>query len=360
MSNNIADTKQIAKLKELSLNGAYFNCGEIYKLLNYKELHHLSKYIKKGTIKLKSKLIYGKLEISNEEKFLENLDHYITYVKNHYHIEPMEQLLLAQIGLDNKYAKKCLLLLNDFHSDSNYYQYFNYFRRMFLFSIYDNIFYYAPKVANSSSIVRAYNELKKYDFDDDTDIIKIEKYFLDVLRFRDNNLCSAFDSHKKIVKKEQTDFFVFQLEWVLNDYYENIEESKYIIKKTDHIVKSQATTILFNINTDISKCRKKDKVEIEFGIFNKYINCKKDNIILRKEEFDIIYEMIEDIANEKKIYRDVISFVDSTLKFDFDFEGADRYLDIIYVLPNCGGDFYNISMNKKEIIKLYELLKKQL
>lgn len=360
MSYNIEDTEQTKRLKELVLGGAYFNCGEIYKLLNYKELHSLCKQIKNGTIKLKSKLIYGKLEITNEEKFLENVDHYISYVKNTYYVEHVEQLILAEIGLDNKYAEKCLLMLKDFHSEENYYKYFNLFRRMFLFSIYDNIMYYSSKVDNDSSILRAYNELKKYDFDSDEDIVKIERFFLDVLRFRKNNICNAFDSHKNVVKKEQTKFYISQLEWVLNDYYENIEDNNYVVKKTDNIVKTQNTTILFNIKSDIEKCKKKSEIEIEFGVFNKYINSIAKNIILRKEEFDILYKMLNDVSDKKQHYRDILSFVDTTLKFDFDYSGKDNFLDIIYELPNCSGDFYNISMGEKEIINIFEILKRQI
>lgn len=359
MSYNLEDTEQTKRLKELALGGAYFNCGEIYKLLNYKELHSLCKLIKKGTIKLKSKLIYGKLEITNEEKFLENLDHYISYVKNTYRIEHMEQLFLAEIGLDNKFAKECLLLLNDFHSDGNYKTYFNYFRRMFIFSIYENIKHYSSKVDSDSSILKAYNKLKKYDFNDDNDILIIERFIIDIFRFRNNNLCSAFEPYRNIEQKEKTIFYISQLEWVLNDYYENIEDSKYIIKKDDNIVNTHNTTILFNIKSNVKKCKKKGKIEVEFGVFNKYINSIAKDILLSKEELDTIYRMLGNIINKKRKYRDIVSFVDTTLKFDFDFCGSDNFLDIIYELPNCAGDFYNISIGKKAIIELYELLEKQ-
>lgn len=88
-------------------------------------------------------------------------------------------------------------------------------------------------------------------------------------------------------------------------------------------------------------------------IIKVYDVVKRDNIILRKEEFDIIYEILGDITSNKRKYRDIISFVDASLKFDFDFCDNDSFLDILFELPNCAGDYYNISVGKKEIIQIY-------
>ena len=358
MSNKLKDTEQTKRMKELAMGGAYFNCGEIYKLLNYKELHSLVPKIKDGIVKLKSKLVYGKLEITNEERFLENLDHYITYVKDTYNMGSIEQFLLIEVSLDNKYAKKCLLTLKDFHEDNNYLEYFNYFRRMFLYNIYNNILYFHSKDKHNEycEINRAYNEIKNYDFDNDNDILVLERMVIDIVRIRNNNLFNAFDLYKKIRKDENIEFYMHQLEWVLSDYYNNNESNRYIRKRTDHLLVIQDTTILFNVYNK----KKNNEVEIEFGILNKLISTKTSKILLRKKEFDTLYSMLEDVVINNKEYTEIISFVDSTLRFDFDYDGNDRYLDIIYVLPIQGGDFYNVSMGKKDMIELYELITKQI
>lgn len=360
-SYELEDTEQTKKMKELALDGAYFNCGEIYKLLSNKELHHLVKKIKKGSIKLKSNLVYGKMEITKEEKFLENLDHYITYVKNTYHIDCIEQLLLLEMGLDNKYAEKCLLSLKDFHDEENYNEYFNYFRRMFLFNIFNNIQYYHFEDEGSEAINRAYNELDKYDFNSDNDILFIERMFIDVFKARDNNLFNAFDSHKKIRNNEQLPFYITQLEWVLSDYYNYIDKGVYDIKSSDNVFEKENTKILFNICSNYKECNDNDYIMLEFGVFNDEVSSKTKNIPIKKEEFNIVYEMLADIVNEDKQYKEIISFVDTTLKFDFDFAGkSDTYLDIIYELPGCSGDFYDVSMGEKDIINLYNIIIKQI
>ena len=92
-SFKLNDTEQTKRMKKLVLGDAYVNT-EMYKLLNYENLHKLVVKIQKGELKLSSDLVYGKYTITKEEKFLENLDHYISYVKNHYFIDSMELTLL--------------------------------------------------------------------------------------------------------------------------------------------------------------------------------------------------------------------------------------------------------------------------
>ena len=114
-SNNLAsefileDTKQTARMKEMALSDAYSCSGEMYKLLSYEVMHNLVKKIKKGEVKLKSDLVYGKDVITTEEKFLENLDHYIGYIRDNYLIEHHELLCLIELSLGNKYSNTSIL-----------------------------------------------------------------------------------------------------------------------------------------------------------------------------------------------------------------------------------------------------------
>ena len=82
----LKDTDQIKRMKEYVLNNPYNNIGEMYQLLNYEMLHNLVKNIKKGEVKLNSSFVYNRDSITKEEKFLENLDNYIEYVKRNYFI----------------------------------------------------------------------------------------------------------------------------------------------------------------------------------------------------------------------------------------------------------------------------------
>ena len=129
----VKETEQIKRMKELSLNSVYSCCGEIYRLFSYENLPKLIKKIKMGEVKLNSTLLYGRDIITTEERFLENLNKYIGYVRDHYFVNHIEQFCLIETSLTNKYTK-CLFELKDYHVDENYEYYHDMFRKMFMFN----------------------------------------------------------------------------------------------------------------------------------------------------------------------------------------------------------------------------------
>ena len=72
------DTIQIKWMKKHSLLWIYSCSGEVYKLLSLEVLYKLVKKIKKDTIKLNSKLVYEKNQITLEENFV-SVDFYLKF-----------------------------------------------------------------------------------------------------------------------------------------------------------------------------------------------------------------------------------------------------------------------------------------
>lgn len=108
------DTIQIKRMKKHLLLWIYSCSGEVYKLLSLEVLHRLIKKIKKGTIKLNSKLLYEKNEITLEENLISILDKYIGYVRDTYTINHNELLIILEQTLKNNYNKE-LFVVDDFH-----------------------------------------------------------------------------------------------------------------------------------------------------------------------------------------------------------------------------------------------------
>ena len=218
----VKETEQIKRMKELSLNSVYSCCGEIYRLFSYENLPKLIKKIKMGEVKLNSTLLYGRDIITSEERFLENLNKYIGYVRDHYFVNHIEQFCLIETSLTNKYTK-CLFELKDYHVDENYEYYHDMFRKMFMFNFYDNIFYFSNWVDEESSIKKFVNKFKDYNFNDKKDILEIEKEFIKIIANRKDNFINAFLHHSKM-KERDYNFYICQIEWVLDDTYKEEEK----------------------------------------------------------------------------------------------------------------------------------------
>lgn len=219
----LKDTKQTKRMKLLAINDNYLNDGEMHKLLNSEILHKLVKKIRNSEVRLTSDLIYGKNSISEEEKFLENLDKYIEYVKNHYFIDYMEQLLIIEESLKSKYAN-ILFSLKDFHSDNNYEEYHDSFRKMFFYNFYSNICFFSKMLEQNSYTRKLYDELKKYNYDNKNDMLLIEKKLSKVIISRNNNLYNAFVDHAMVIK-ESISFYMIQIEWIISDYYKKVRHN---------------------------------------------------------------------------------------------------------------------------------------
>lgn len=348
----LEDTAQTKRMKELALNFAYSNIGEMYRLLSTEAGHKAVKNIKEGKVKLSGKLKYGKDEITLEEKFLENLDNYITYVKDNYFVNSIEQFILIELSLNNKYSA-ILYSDIDFYNDFNYQIYHNEYRKMFFYNLFENIKFFANLYKESDYLHSFFLELKDLNYNDNNDIIKIEKLLKKVIISRNNNLFNAFTYYKD-VKKRDYSFYFYQVEWVISEYYRRYVPEQFEVTETDHIIEVEYDSkILFNIIS-----QKKDIYLIEFGINNHNFSCKS-NFELRKKELEqLIMRLNKNKSNEQ--YDEYMTFVSPVLKFNFwSDNGSEQFLDIKYEFGN-GTDYYSISIDSEDIKQLHNLIKEQL
>ena len=359
MRKYISDKKrQIKRMKKLCLKKVYSCNGELFKLLNDDCLPSLLKNIGNGSIKISSDLVYGKTIITKEEKFLENLDKYISYVKNHYfieHIEHIEQYLIIEMSLNNKYSE-ILYSLDDYHKEENYYKFIDKYRKMFLFNFYNNINFYS-KYADKISVIHTFKkQIMKYNFDNEKDIIELEKVFIKIISNRNNNLYNVFVPYNE-VKKRDYSFYIFQTEWLLQDYLNNKSIEYFEIKDDDnYILIDEHSKLLFNIISNVNNLKNDDYVKVEFGIKNDNFNAKVSAELFRKQE---LFQLIERLKNINNIEKYDMDFIIPILRFNFWCEESHQYLDIRFEYgDNC--DYYVICLCEEETIKLYELIIKQL
>lgn len=350
---SLKDTKQTKRLKDICLSSTAYSCkGEIYQLLNYKTLHDLVDNIKEGELKLHSKLMYGKDKINSEEKFLENLDHYISYVKDHYFIQHIELGLIIELTLKNKY-NAILFDMDDYYSDNNYVKYICEFKKMFLFNFYDNMCFYAMLVDNDSYIKTLKERLYKYDFDDEDDIDEIEKVLIPIINNRKDNLYNSFIPHNEY-EEIHYDFYAHQIEWVISDYYEHGLFDFKLCDKDHHITTDNGDKILFNIS---KKKFYEKEIEIKFGIMNNHFRAFK-TVYFRKNEFKELYDRLKKMDTSKN-YDVNYDFVDSSLRFNFWCDDGYQFLDIRFEYDYKSGNYITILLSPNDTKELFNLIKSQ-
>jgi len=355
----LPDTEQTKRMKELALNDAYMNSGEMYKFLSNKIMHELVLKISEGKVQLTSDFVYGRSIITKEEKFLENLDKYISYVKEHYFFNPVEQILIIEMSLENKY-NEILYSLEDFHTEESYNKYTDSFRKMFFYNFYENICYYSKMDNGISYIKQMSKELKKYDYDNEEDMKIIEQKFKRVLYIRNNNIYNSF-VHYKDSKDVESKFYFHCLDWVLSEYYENHQESIFDIRDNDHCIEtSEESKVIFNIKDFSKNMKQDDKITIEFGIRNENFSAKVSNITLSKRELDkLIYEL-ENISDMEDGSEISMSFVDTRLYFNFWSDlGAKQYVELEFHY-NGSTEFFNLSLDNSDITNLLDIIKQQI
>ena len=215
------DTIQIKRMKKHLLLWIYSCSGEVYKLLSLEVLHRLIKKIKKGTIKLNSKLLYEKNEITLEENLISILDKYIGYVRDTYTINHNELLIILEQTLKNNYNKE-LFVVADFHECPEIF--LNGFKKMFLANLVYNTRYYVKQDTNNiyHSLQKANLFLESKSLSNSKDIKEIEKFYIKVISNRKSNLYNIFLPHSEIDKK-QLPFYFHQVDWIYDDYYKKYD-----------------------------------------------------------------------------------------------------------------------------------------
>lgn len=356
-SFKLDDTEQTKRMKNLVLGGAYVNL-EMYKLLNYENLHKLVPKIQKGEIKLPSDLVYGKYTITKEEKFLENMDHYISYVKNNYFIDSIEMVLLIELSLNNKYSN-ILFSLKDFHQENNYDEYFDKFRKMFFYNLYNNIVHYSKYVDNNFAIKKMKKHLESLDYDNEKDIKEIEHILKLVIENRKNNIYNCFVPYKE-VKRKEINFYIHQIDWLLEDYYRNCTIESFVITNKDRVlITPEGTKLIFNINSKVSSLKENDDVNVDFGIKNNNFNSIIRGNLFTKKELLVLLDRLKNIKRDS-IYEEEFSFLNATLKFTFWSERSQEYLDIQFSYKQNSCDSYTLALDEKEIESLYILIYSQI
>lgn len=221
----LKDTLQIKRMKKHSLLWVYGCSGEIYKLLSLEVLHNLAKKIEKGTLELKSDLLYGRTIITYEENFISILDKYIGYVRDNYNINHNELVIILEQTLKNVYSR-CFFIKSDYHEMPELF--IKSFKQVFLANLVYNTTFYTKKDIgkNYHALQRANMFLETKKLNEHKDLEEIEKFFKKVINNRKSNLYNLFVPHGEIDKK-QLDFYIHQVDWIYDDYY----------KKNDSIFK---------------------------------------------------------------------------------------------------------------------------
>ena len=345
----------INELQKLCINEVYSCNGELIRILKSGYIKPLVSKIQKEHIKLSNDIVFNKAVVSSDELFLYNLDRYICYVRDNYLINHAELQAILPMTLDNKYSDILLSQL-DFHKDSNYEYYYDGFKKMFLYNFYENINYYYNNTSGFLTLKRFKTQIESYDFNNKNDISTIEKLFIKVINNRKNNLYVAFIPHDEVPQKKYHNTRE-QLESIIDDYYENNEMKIFELKDSDNYIKVQNNTIiLFNLKTNL-KGKSRKSLFIEFGIKNTNFNAKVEDIILEKSELVDLLNKLK--AKDEKTNYDMITYINPTLKFNFWCDGGHKFLDIKFEYGN-GCDYYSLSLNKKDIQELYNLIKKQI
>lgn len=352
----VPDTEQTKRMKKYAVSDVYSNGSDLYKLLSIKEMHSLVEKIKKGNIDA-SKLVFGRDTITLEERFLENVDRYITYIKDNFYFSSTEQLLTIEESLSNKYAN-ILLCKDNVHSGKNQYnniaKYTVGFIRMYLYNFYNNVLLFSKLYEDNIYTKMLNKELSKFDFDNDKDIFEIEKIFTKIVYIRRNNIYNCFISMSD-VKEDKYDFYALQVEWCLADYYNLNWNTRFTFNQWDnYFVGENGSTILFNILN-----KEDDKYTIKFGVQNPSFSAKIDNFIMTENEFNKLLERFKKCFHSKKDKKESfekIDFIDSAIKFDFWKDRSNYELVEIEFHFERSTEYFNVSLERDDIKRFINLL----
>lgn len=177
----------INKLKRLCYCPAYFAGCEIYRLLNYSTLPELAYSIKKGSIILDSKLLFGRRKTSAEEQFLYLVNKYIVFIRNNFFIHATEMVLILEETLKSKYSKVLYSHL-DFNKGDNYKMFHSEFKKMFLSTLLENY----KKYYNGPLDDPMLSKLKTLSVENNIELEEVFTIFKQIINFRCSNLYYCF------------------------------------------------------------------------------------------------------------------------------------------------------------------------
>ena len=352
----VPDTERTKRMKEYAVSEVYSHGSDLCKLLSTKRMHSLVVKIKKGNIDA-SELVFGRDTITLEERFLENVDRYITYIRDNFYFSSTEQLLAIEESLSNKYAK-ILLCKDNVHSGKNQYnniaKYTAGFIRMYLYNFYNNVLLFSKLYEDNIYTKMLNKELSKYNFDDDKDILEIEKIFAKIVYLRRNNIINCFISMDDI-KEEKYDFYAMQVEWCLADYYSLNWNTRFSFSYRDnYCIGENGSTILFNILN-----KENDKYTIEFGVQNPSFSAKIDNFTMTENELNKLLDRFKKCFHSKKDKKETfekMDFLDSVVKFLFWKDRSSYELVEIEFHFDRSTEYFNVSLERDDIKGFINLL----
>ena len=355
----LKDTEQTKRMKNLSLGRCYTNSGDIYKLLDYKVLHDLVVKIKTGSVKISNTLIYGTEIITKEEKFLENLDNYISFIKDNYFLDSWEILCLIEVSLENKYSE-ILFCEEDFYDLNIRYKYEKSFKRMFMYNLYSNAYYLEEYVDNYTSIKKFTDKFRNMDIDNDENLEKIDFVFKKIIGKRKNNLFNSFVPYTEYNEKNLY-FYAQQVDWVLSEYFDSNSIYNILVDDTKMIVKGK-TEFIFKL---LPHSKNKEYFDVYSNINNDFINYEKI-LYLSKKELKLLLKKLKKFIKMDFIdssFEEEFCFVDADIRFYLYMYDGYKDLDIRFYLRNDIlklDDYYELVLSNEQIIEFEKILEKQL
>lgn len=349
--------EQVVRMKELSLKDYYSNNGELYKFLDLERVQELIKQIPDEKIQIDYDVIFKRKFITKEEKFLEILDQYITYVKNNYFLNNQEQRLLIEESLKNDYVS-ILLSLEDPYT--KYEDFIKEFKKLFFYNFYSNIKLFSKSVPKGSSLYILYDDIKDFNYDKHIDIL--ETLFREIIKIRKNNLFNSFIYTDEIDNKSY-DFYMQQVNWVIDDYLNDMNnvrqfDSRYE-KSKNCIIVNKDTKLLFHILNNFNKTKKNKPLHIDFGIKNKYFSALISEELFTKEELLEFLDLI-DKTTEKNKFEQEYQIVNSRLKFNFWSDNDIHCLEIYFRFDERNVDYYVLDLELNDLIQLKECINSQI
>lgn len=339
------------------VNNFYSCSNDILEILKNPTIRKIFDKIPEGNIHLCNPNYFENKIISKKEKYIENLDKYISFIKDNYFINHVEQIKIIELSVVNKY-NDILLSEKSLYGNENVNNYIEGFKRMFMYNIYTNLMYLTDKnyQSNNSTYFRA--DICRYNFDS-SDINKIDIIIGDIINNTNNGLYHLFEPMKfssKIFYEEDMKL----VDNILEKYYSKRKtRCNFGIYEGDNYMETKdGDIVVFNIYNNYYRS-KGDRAYVEFGIKNNYFSAKSEGYLLTDAELSLLLNKIKNI-NKKKNYEEDINFINTTLSFKIGCDDNFTYLDIIFRYEDNKDKFFVLQINGDDIKKIKKIIESQI
>ena len=295
------------------LNNFYSCSNDILEVLKNPVIRKIFDRIPDVNIQLYNSNFFENKIISKKEKFIENLDKYICFVKDNYFINHVEQIKIIELSLANKY-NEILLSENSFYDNKSANSYIEGFKRMFMYNIYINLIYLSKRNYKSNNFTYFIADIRRYNFDS-SDINKINIIIGDIINNTHNGLYHLFEPMKFSSKIFYYDNAKI-VDNILEGYYSKRKtRSNFGTCKNDRYIETKdGDIIVFNIFDN--SYRSNNNIDyIEFGIKNDFFSAKVAGYLLTNMELLLLLKKIKN-SKKQKNYEEKLNFINTTLSFN--------------------------------------------